>query len=192
MYKIINNYTIAEIVFICVMSVVMALSWSAYTFLYNFIGPFLKLTGLNGLITGVWLMGGVFFPYIIRKPGSAIIGGTLAALIEGFISQWGISAIFYGFMQSLPAEFVFLFTKYEKFKYKTICLAGLFSGFFGSIITIFIYQYYKFGILYCIVYFLSSGISGIILGGILSKILADKMYQAGVLNQYKISFDKNS
>lgn len=187
MNKIFNKYTISEVIFICVMSVLMALVWSVYTFFYNIIASMLHVIGLGSLLTGVWLMGGLFFPYIIRKPGSAIIGESLAALIEGLISQWGFMSIFYGFFQALPAEIVFFLTRYKKFNYITMSIAGLFSGFVGSILTIFIYQYYKFGFFYCVIYFLGGGVSGIVLGGMLSKLLADQLYQTGCLNQYQIS-----
>jgi energy-coupling factor transport system substrate-specific component len=190
MKKFVDNYNIAEITFICVMSVIMGLCWSAYTFIYNIISPIFKATGLESLFTGVWLMGAMFFPYIIRKPGAAIFGEGIAALIEGLISHWGIGAILYGILQAIPAEIVFFATSYKKFNYQTICIAGLLSGIGGAILSIIIYQYYKFGILYCVIYTIGSAISGIILGGVVSKLLADRLYNAGVLNQYKIALQK--
>lgn len=77
-----SKLTISEIVFITTISVVMGIFWWAYTFLYDVVAPFFKVTGLEGLLTGIWLMGGLFFPYIIRKPGSAILGKGLLLLLK--------------------------------------------------------------------------------------------------------------
>ena len=125
-----NNFkqlTISEMVFITILSVILGIFWWAYTFFYDIVSPIFKASGLEGGLTGIWLIGGVFFPYIIRKPGSAILGEGIAAIIEGVISQWGISAILYGAIQGLPLELLFILLGYKKFDMKTMCLAGLIS-----------------------------------------------------------------
>ena len=131
-------------------------------------------------------MGGIFFPYIIRKPGSAILGEGIAAIIEGMISQWGVGAILYGVIQGLPLEILFLLLRYKTWNMKTMCFAGFISGIISCLMTIYLYQYYKLGFMYCMIQLSSSAISGIVLAGILSKILADRLAKTGVLNQFNI------
>ena len=141
---------------------------------------------MDGLLSGIWLMGGIFFPYIIRKPGSAILGEGIAAFVECLISQWGIGAIFYGLIQALPIELFFLLLRYKKWDTLTLMIAGLFSGVAGCILSIFWYQYYKLGISYNIIQLFTYSISGVILAGLLSKVLADKLVKTGVLNHFNI------
>jgi energy-coupling factor transport system substrate-specific component len=185
MYNL-KKLTISELVFITTISTVMGVFWWAYTFIYDILSPFLRASGLEGGLTGIWLMGGLFFPYIIRKPGSAILGEGIAAIIEGVISQWGVGAILYGALQGIPVEIFFLILRYKRFDMKNMCIAGVISGVSGCLVSIYLYQYYKLGISYCLIQLASSAVSGIILGGVLSKYLADNLAKTGVLNQFNI------
>lgn len=184
-----KKITISELVFITTLSTVMGVCWWAYTFIYDILAPFLKASGLDGLLTGVWLMGGLFFPYIIRKPGSALLGEAIASIIEGLISQWGLGAILYGALQGLPVELLFLILRYRRFNIQTMSIAGLISGIVGCSLSIILYQYYLLGWSYCILQLVSSALSGAVLGGVLSKYLADRLVKTGVLNQFNIVKD---
>lgn len=108
-----NQLKLSETVFIAIMATAMGLAWWMYSLIYDILSPILKTFGLSGLLEGFWHMGGIFFAYIIRKPGSAILGETIAATVEGMISQWGISALFSGLAQGLPVELLFLATRYK-------------------------------------------------------------------------------
>jgi energy-coupling factor transport system substrate-specific component len=178
--------TLSEVVFITVMSTAMGIFWWAYTFLYNILAPFLKIAAADGLLKGMWLMGGVFFPYIIRKPGSAILGEGIASLVECLISQWGIGAIVYGVIQGVPVELFFLLLRYKKWNMLTILTAGSIAAIAEFILSIFWYQYYRLGISYNMIQLTTCAISGIILAGWLSKVLADKLVKTGVLNHFNI------
>ncbi len=184
-----QKLTISELVFIVVMSSVMGIFWWAYTFLYDIVSPFLKVFALDGSISGIWLMGGVFFPYIIRKPFSALLGEAIAGVVEALISQWGFSAIVYGVMQGLPVELFFLCLRYRKWDLKTMCLAGFIAALFNYILSFFWYEYYKLNLVYNSIELVGYLISGIVLAGWLSKFIADKLFKVGVLNQFNIACD---
>ena len=79
--------TLGETVFIATLAAALGVAWWAYSLIYNILSPFLKTFGLSGLLDGFWFMAGPFFGYIIRKPGSALLGETIAATVEGIISQ---------------------------------------------------------------------------------------------------------
>lgn len=182
-----KKITISELVFIAILSVAMGIFWWAYTFLYDILSSFLRAFAAEGLLTGVWYMGGLFFPYIIRKPGSALLGEVIAAVVEGIFSHWGLAGSFlYGCIQGAPAELLFLLLSYRVWTTKIMCLGGLLAGLAPGLASIYFYQYYKFGISYCIIQVVCSGISGMFFAGFLSKVLADKMARTGVFNQFNI------
>lgn len=185
-----QHLSISEIMLITILSAAMGVFWCGYTFLYNILAPLLKPLGMDGLLTGVWLMGGVFFPYIIRKPGSALLGEGIASIVEAVVSQWGFGAIIYGIIQGVPLELFFLLLSYKKWDSLTLCSAGLIAGLFSSVTSLFLYQYYTFGVKYSMLYVFFSCVSAIIFAGFSSKILADKLALTGVLNNYKIIRDK--
>lgn len=185
-----QNLSISEIMFIAILSAAMGIFWCGYTFLYNLLAPLLKPVGMDGLLSGVWLMGGVFFPYIIRKPGSAILGEGIASIVEAIVSQWGFGAIIYGIIQGVPLELFFLLLRYKKWNNLTLCSAGLIAGLFSSVTSLFLYQYYTFGIKYSMLYIFFSCISAILFAGLGSRVLADKLCLTGVLNNFKIVRDR--
>jgi energy-coupling factor transport system permease protein len=185
-----NSMSLSEIMFIVLLSAVFGIIWCGYTFIYNILDPFLKPFGLEGLLTGVWLMGGIFFPYIIRKPGSSILGESVAAIVEALISQWGVGAIVYGVIQGIPSEIFFLIIRYRKWNWWSLSIASLLSGVCGSLLSIYWYKYYLFGMKYCVLYTIFSAFSSLFFAGVCSKFLADSMLKARVLNNFAIAQDK--
>ena len=184
-----NQLTISEIIFISIMATTMGIIWWGYTLVFSVIEPFLKAIALNGLLDGVWFMGGTFFAYIIRKPGSGVLGETIAAVIQGFISKWGITSLYYGVIQGLATEFIFWLLRYKRWNIWSMCLASIATAFVCFILNMFWYQFYKLSLSYNLLQLACSSISGIIFAGFGSKLLADKLTKAGVLNQFKIAHD---
>lgn len=182
-----NKLKLNEIVFIAIMASALGIAWWAYSFVYNLVSPFLKVFALSGLIEGFWQMSGVFFALIIRKRGSALLGAMIAAGVEGLISQWGISALVSGFCQGLPVELAFLAFGYRKFNLSICMLAGALSALGGYLVTYFWYGYNEFSLLFNILNLSSGMVSGALLGGVLSRYLALKLKDAGVLNQFAIA-----
>lgn len=182
-----NRLNLAEIIFICILASTLGVAWWAYSFLYDIVSPFLKTAGLSGLLEGFWYMGGIFFAYIIRKPGSALLGETIAATVEGLISQWGFSAVISGACQGLPVELLFLACRYKVWNRINCALAGVLSAIGGYIVTYYWYGYSSLGIKYNLLNLACTALSGAVLGGLLSRYLANQLAKAGVLNQYRIS-----
>lgn len=185
-----KNLTLSETVFLTVMATALGIAWWAYSFIYDIISPLLKTFGLSGLLEGVWQMGGIFFAYIIRKPGSAFLGAVIAAAVEGLISQWGFSALLSGVCQGLPVELLFLATSYKVWNRFNCALAGTLSALGGYIITYFWYGYGAFGLNFNLINLGCSLVSGALLGGLLARHLANRLAASGVLNQFQISSDK--
>ena len=182
---------ISEIVFIAVLASALGVFWWGYTFLYDLLKPVLKPLALENLLTGIWLMGAIFFPYIIRKPGSALLGETIAAFVQGFIARWGITSLIWGFGQALPVELFFMLLKYKKWNYLTLSAAGLISAIASFFLSFFWEGWFRLDIKYISIQFIAFSISGIVLAGFLSKLLADKLKKTGVLNQFQIVKDEN-
>jgi len=168
------------------LSTAIGVFWWAYSFLYDIISPPLKAFGLSGLLEGIWEFAGIFFAYIIRKPGSAILGETLSAMVEGVISQWGISAIVSGFAQGIPAELVFLLFRYKVWNNWSVSLAAIAAACGGYALSYYWEGYYHLSLMFNLINLSSNIISCIIFGGLLAKYTADKLAKNGVLNQFRI------
>ena len=72
-----------------VVAAVLAVATGLIFLLWNFIGgaAYTALEaftpGISGLVTGIWLLGGVLGGLIIRKPGAAIFVEVIAATVSG-------------------------------------------------------------------------------------------------------------
>lgn len=184
-----NGLNLSEIIFICVLSTAIGVFWWAYSFLYDIISPPLKAFGLSGSLEGIWQFAGIFFAYIIRKPGSAILGETIAATVEGVISQWGLSAIVSGLAQGIPVEIIFLLFRYKVWNYWSVALAGVAAALGGYVVSYYWQGYNHLSLMFNIINLSSNIISSAILGGMLAKYTADKLAKNGVLNQFRICHD---
>ncbi len=178
---------INEIVFIAVVSSAMGVFWWSYTFLYDLLKPFLKPLMLENLLTGVWLLGGLFFPFVIRKPGSALLGEMIAAFVQGFIARWGVTSLIWGFFQALPVEIFFLLLSYKKWNLKIMLIAGFLSS-TASYLLSFVWEkwYLLKNIDYLLIQFIAFSVSGVFLGGLFAYILANGLKSSGIFNQFEI------
>jgi energy-coupling factor transport system substrate-specific component len=181
-----QRLTLAEITFITILATAMGIAWWAYSFIYDILDPVLKTVNLSGLLEGWWHLGGVFFAYVIRKPGAALLGETLAATIEGAISQWGFSAVLSGLAQGLPVELWFFCCRYQRWNRFTAAIGGMLSALGGYAVTYWWYQYSAYSLSYNLVYLTTILISAAVFGGLGGRSLALRLAKAGVLNQYQI------
>ncbi|HOV37800.1 MAG TPA: ECF transporter S component [Spirochaetales bacterium] len=136
-----NSWKLNEIVVLVILSIAIGILFWGWTFLQALASP-LKPLGLDYVFAGVWFMGGTLVPYLIRRRGSALAGEVLAAALEGFITQWGITALIWGLVQGLGSELVFAATKYKRWDQKTLILAGGIAGIFSYILDFFYSQYW--------------------------------------------------
>jgi energy-coupling factor transport system permease protein len=178
---------INEIIFICVLSIALGTFWWGYTFIYDIVEPFIQPFGLKYIISGFWLMGSIFFGYIVRKPGSALLGEVLPAFIQAFIARWGLTSILWGLVQGLPVEILFLMMHYKKMSGFKLAVAGGISAFFSYAFDYYYFKYHLLSWRFNLIQLLGFVLSGVLLGGLLGKYCADRLQGTGVLNQFEIS-----
>ena len=69
------------------------------------------------LLAGTWMLGGIIVPYVIRRPGAALLGELVAAFVSMLPgNQWGVSTMLSGLVQGVGS----------------VLLAILAAGTFGS------------------------------------------------------------
>jgi energy-coupling factor transport system permease protein len=183
----VKKMKINEIIFICVLSIALGIFWWGYTFIYDIIEPFLQPFGLKYLISGFWLMGAMFFGYIIRKPGSALLGELIPAFIQAFIARWGLTSILWGVVQGLPVELFFIALRYKNLSAGRMAIAGALAAFFSFMFDYYYYKYYLWDLQFNLIQLLGFVISGAIMGGFMAKYTADQLQKTGVLNQFEIT-----
>lgn len=182
--QLLKNYTIFEMVFICVSSVALGVAFWGWTFAYEITKPALKLVGLNYLAAGFWIFASVFTPLIVRRPFVAIIASVIAAGVEGVITHWGAMALVWGLVQGLGAEVIFAATGYRKWSLYTVLAASVMSASASFVLDYFYYGYSQIALTLQLTQYLSFVISAAVLSGFLSHILFERLKKLNLLNRY--------
>ena len=154
---------------------------SAYSPLESLLGPI-----LISLTFGVYAMSALLPIYIIRKPGAALVGSLIGAVLNILTgSPYGIHIIVAGLLQGLGAEVGFAIGKYEKYSIFNFLLSGIF-------ITIFVTlrDYFVFGLNQLTPDLLIATIvirlaSAAVIGFVLCWVLGKALKKVGLMKQSK-------
>ncbi len=141
------------------------------------------------LLVGLWMVGGILVPYVIRRPGAALVGELVAAFVSMImVNQWGVLVMVSGLVQGVGAELVFASGRWRTYSLPVMLAAGAVAGVFSILNDSFFYSYWH---IYTVGSILTGvvlvAVSGAVLGGALSKIIADLLARTGVLSGLAIS-----
>ncbi|MGI5881023.1 MAG: ECF transporter S component [Syntrophomonadaceae bacterium] len=177
----------SEVVVGAMVSAVFGMVLMAWSSLYMPLQPVLGPVGIE-VLYGLYFLPGILVMYIIRKPGFAILGGLVSAVVELLMgSPFGVvNILLAGLIQGAAAEFIFFIFKYYRFDWLTMIFAGAFVA-----PVIFVRDFFVFGygaqpasVLAGMI--LIRIVSGAILGGFMAKLLGDALARTGVLNNFAL------
>ncbi|MCU1438306.1 MAG: uncharacterized protein JWP66_1393 [Naasia sp.] len=181
------RWRVVDIVVAAVLGVAAGVVFLAWNFGYEAPGSLLKLAlpGSQGLLNGIWLFAGVLGGIIIRKPGAALFTEIVAAAVSALIgNQWGgFLTLEAGLVQGLGAELVLAVFLYRRFGLPVALLAGAAAGLFGAVNDLFLW-YPGADTTFAVVYVATSIVSGAVLAGLLSWVLARGIARTGALDRF--------
>jgi len=181
------RWRIVDIVVASVLGVAAGLIFLAWN--VGYLGPKALLEpllpGVQGLLDGPWLFAGVLGGLIIRKAGAAIYVELLAAVVSALIgNQWGgFLTLEAGLVQGLGAELVFLLFFYRRWSLPVAILAGAGAALAGGINNLILW-YAGSGPAFTVIYLVSTVISGAVIAGALSWVLARGIAATGALDRF--------
>lgn len=143
---------------------------------------------LSHFLGGLYVVAGVLVAYVIRRPGAALLGMMIAALVETPIAPYGVILLWLGLLQGVGVEAVFAATRYKRFDLPVMMIAGA----VGALAVLFGRFYLAFGYGSLapetqLVRLLATVMGGAILGGLLGKLIGDALAKTGVLNNFPIA-----
>ncbi|MFT4122467.1 MAG: ECF transporter S component [Microbacteriaceae bacterium] len=181
------RWRVIDIVVAAVLGVAAGLVFLAWNL--GYLGPQALLEpllpGLQGLLNGPWLFAGVLGGIIVRKPGAALFTELLAAVVSALVgNQWGgVLTLEAGLVQGLGAELVLLAFLYRNWRPIVAVLAGAGAALFGAVNDLVLW-YAGAGATFSIVYLLSSIVSGALVAGLLSWVIARALARTGALSRF--------
>lgn len=186
-----KSITIFEIVLTLVLAVALGVAFWGWTFVYDLAKPFLKVAGLSYLVAGFWILSAVLVPYIVRKPGIAIIASVMAAFIESLLTHWGLMSLLWGLVQGLGCEIIFFLFAYRRWNLSVLMVASALSALFSYTLDYFLYDYGALNLGFNVLQLSSFIISSIFFAGVFSYLLGKRLVRLGILDQFLIGKDQD-
>jgi len=180
------RWRVVDIVVASVIAVASSVVFFAWNIAHDGVTAPLKalLPGLQALDGGMWLFAGVLTALVVRKPGAAIYGEVVAAVISALLgSQYGATVLLSGLVQGLGAELVFLVFLYSSWRVWVAILAGVGAG-IAKAITELVIWYPGADTLFMVVYTIASIVSGAVIAGLLSWLAVRGLAKTGALDRF--------
>lgn len=154
----------------------------AWTGLSILMGPAGDLA--QHFLFGGWLLVAPIVIAIVRRPGAGITAEVLASVVEVVFlgSPVGPLLLVSAAIQGFGSELAFAITRYRSFSWATYALSGL-----AGAGLVFFFSGVRFGWYGQDIFFLRLGIqliSGVILGGLLAKVIVRALGRTGVLDNF--------
>jgi energy-coupling factor transport system permease protein len=141
--------------------------------------------GLSGLLAGGWLFAGVLTGLVIRKPGAALYGEIIAAVVSMAIgTQWGFTTLIWGVVQGLGAELAFALFAYANWRLGAALVSGALAGVAAGLLDTSFSSVAALAFEARVVYFVSAVVSGIVLAGFVSWLIARALAATGALDRF--------
>jgi energy-coupling factor transport system substrate-specific component len=185
-----RGWTTRDAVLVAVLAVVFGFLYMQWVPVWLAAAGFGAQIGQEAVF-GFWLIAGVLASYIIRLPGAALVCEFLAALAEVlFGAVAGTPLLITGIMQGLGAEIVFGARRWRDYSMATMMLAG---G-VGMLVAL-PWNWYRLGYFqlepsYLVVLLIVRILSGVVLAGIVPKLLGDALARTGVLSNFAIGRER--
>jgi energy-coupling factor transport system substrate-specific component len=165
-----------------VIAVAFGVVFWAWNLLWNATsGAFAFLPPLQGFMYGVWLLPGVLGALVIRKPGAAVFTELVAAIVSALLgNQWGVTVVYYGLLEGIAPELVFLATRYRRWGLPTALLAGAAAG-MAAVLLDLVYWYPDWAPSWMMAYGALVVTSAAVVAGLGGWLLVKALARTGVL-----------
>ncbi len=138
------------------------------------------------LLLGGWLLVAPIAIAIIRRPFVGIIAEVIASVVEVVFlgSAVGPLLVVAAALQGAGSELPFAITRYRRFGWLTFGLSGLLGAGFVFVFSAFRFGWYGQELL--LLRLALQLLSGLLLGGLLAKVIIGALLRTGVLDQFAI------
>lgn len=183
-----------EIVLVVVLGTVFGFLYWVFVQTWNALAIAMGPAGdlAQHVLAGSWLLVGPVAVAIIRRPFSGVIAEILAAVVEVVFlgSPVGPLLLLSAALQGAGSELPFALTRYRRFGWGTYALSGALGAglvFFWTAVRMGWYGQDILGLRLGM-----QVVSGIVLGGLLAKVLVDALVRTGVLDNFAIGGSRQS
>jgi energy-coupling factor transport system substrate-specific component len=187
-----RRWTQRETVIVAALGIVFGMLYLGWVQLWLLLQVVLGPLALD-LMLGFWCVVSVLAAYIIRKPLVAFSAVVIAALAEVMTGNpAGLILILSGAVQGAGAELPFALTRWRSYRLPVLLASGASAAVFSFVYTWIRFHYGTLEPGLLVAMFAIRVISGVLLAGLLGKVLGDALYRTGVLNGLAIDAAKRA
>ncbi|RPH35681.1 MAG: hypothetical protein EHM90_03705 [Chloroflexi bacterium] len=178
-----RSWRTVDIVVTAVLAVAFGVVFWAWGLLWVALDPAFKaFPPGQAFMYGIWLVPGVLAMLVVRKPGAAVFAMILAATVSALLgSQWGTQVIWYGVLEGLAPELVFLAFGYRRFTLPVALTAAAAAGLAAFGLDWF-YYYRDWSAGWLMAYAVILTASSVLIAGLGSWLLVRRLAATGVLD----------
>ncbi|GIG29477.1 ECF transporter S component [Cellulomonas marina] len=186
-----GSWSLRELVLVVVLGVVFGFAYWALVQGWNGLSIAMGPAGdlAQHLLLGGWLLAAPLAVAIVRRPGAGVLAEVLASVVEVVFlgSPVGPLLVVSALLQGVGSELPFALTRYRRFGWATFALSGLCGAGLVFFFSAFRAGWYGQDLL--LLRFGLQVASGLVLGGLLAKVLVDALARTGVVDNYAIGRD---
>jgi energy-coupling factor transport system permease protein len=178
-----RSWRTVDIVVTAVLGVAFGVVFWAWGLLWNATNPaFTAFPPAQAFMYGTWLVPGVLAMLVVRKPGAAVFAMVLASTVSALLGvSWGTQVIWYGLLEGLAPELVFLAFGYRRFTMPVALMAGGAAGLAAFWLDWF-YYYRDWSAGWLTAYAVVLTASSMLIAGLGSWFLVRRLAATGVLD----------
>jgi energy-coupling factor transport system substrate-specific component len=181
-----RRWRVVDIVVASVLGVAGGLVMTLWNLVYSPVTAPLEaaVPGLQALLYAVWLFPAVLVGLVVRKPGAAVYGELVAAIVSALLGGvWGWTVIPWGLAQGLGAELVFAVLLYRAWGLVPAMLAGVGAA-VGMVVLDLTFFYSGARPEFMAVYAVCGLVSGAVIAGLGSWLLVRGIARTGALGRF--------
>ncbi|WP_249669018.1 ECF transporter S component [Cellulomonas hominis] len=177
-----------DIVLMVVLGVVFGFLYWALVQAWNGLALLMGPAGdlAQHVLLGGWLLVAPIALAIIRRPGVGVLAEVLASVVEVVFlgSPVGPLLVVAALLQGLGSEIPFALGRYRRFGWARFAVSGLLGASLVFVWSAFRFGWYGQDVL--LLRFVLQAASGVLLGGLLARVVVDALHRTGVLDGFAI------
>ena len=182
------SWTMRETVTLAIIGVVFA-------FLYlGWVQVWLVVQSMTGplamdVLMGFWFSGSIFAAWLIRKPFVAFSTAMLTVFVQILAGNpSGAILLLTGLVQGAGSEVPFALTRWKRYSYPVLMASGACTSVFSFVYTYFRFSYWELAGGLVLTMLIIRVVSGVILGGVLGRVLAGAVHRTGVTSGLAVDY----
>jgi energy-coupling factor transport system substrate-specific component len=174
-----------DLITVAMLGAAFGVAYWAWDFAWTALDPIFKgFPPLSGLLGGPWLIAGVVTGLIVRRPGAAVYGEVVAAVVEMALgNQWAWLTVVSGLLEGFGVEIVLAIFLYRRFGPVVAAAGAALAAVFEAVFEwVEYYADYSFG--WKLAYAAIFAVSGALIAGVGGWLLTRALAETGALSAF--------